>query len=1098
MLPRRIRFSGLTLLAVGFVAVLDSSWLYAVDVLPLQGTWRFRLDPGDEGVQGGWYAETLPDRIQLPGMLQAQGYGLPPNRHSKWLAGIGLKLQDDPRFAEFFSDENFLCPFFLTPPRHYVGPAWYQRDVTIPEAWAGRDIELFLERAHWRTDVWVDDRAVGSADSLATPHVYDLSQVLTPGSHRITIRVDNNYLIPVGTSAHSISDETQGNWNGIVGRLELHSRAPVWIDEIQAFPRFAIQTVDVRLTLGNQTGSRGRGTITLQVRPRAGTENGEEQNGGNTALPAVEYPVQWDEDGAQVTLTYRHGQAAQCWDEFAPNLYELAARLVYDSKEGKQDSDSASTCFGYRDLGIQGTQFSINSRPIFLRGTLECCIFPRTGHPPMDVESWRKILATAKSYGLNHLRFHSWCPPEAAFQAGDEMGIYYQVECSCWASFGSGSPVDAFVYAEAARIRKFYGNHPSLLLVAASNEPGGGRKADAFLAQWVETQRECDPRRAYTAGSGWPSLPANQYHVQHAPRLQQCKPLQLNNAPQTWDDYREHIQAQGVPVVSHEIGQWCAYPNVVSEPEKYTGFFRGSNVEVFREILKRKGLWDQAEAFFAASGRFQVALYKQEIESALRTPGMAGFQLLDLHDFPGQGTAPVGVLDAFWESKGYCSPEEYRRFCNSTVLLARMKKRIFTADEKLECQMGVAHYGPRPIQGGVVQWQLRRGDSVCLEGSWDVTDVPSGTVAKIGELQVSLAEVPAPAELTLNARLVDTPFENGWKIWVFPKQPPVEVPSGVVLSDDPDAAWEAAATGNRVVLLAPPAHVAGRSLGTFQPIFWNRITFPTQSVHTVGMVCQPGHPALQRFPTSFHADWQWQDLLDHSKPMVLDGLPKELRPIVQPIDDWCDARKLGLLWEARVGKGKLLVCGMDITSNLEQRPAASHLRACLFEYAASEKFAPAVALERHAWDSVWRSPSLMERLGAHASADSSEPGFDADRAIDGNAATMWHTAWNPSPSPLPHSWTLELREPVTLGGLRLLPRQDGNPNGQIAECEIQLSDDGQTWRTVTKEKWDGQGIEREISFTTPQKGRFVRIVALREIRDQPFASIAEVELVPAR
>ncbi|MGQ9915399.1 MAG: discoidin domain-containing protein [Thermogutta sp.] len=1088
MLRRGCRFA---FVLIAFFALVSpaGSRVNAEEVLPLQGTWRFRLDPQDEGVQGAWYSESLPDRIELPGMLQGQGYGFPPARNSKWLAGIGLKLQNDPRFAEFFSDDNFLCPFFLTPPRHYVGPAWYQREVDIPESWNGRRITLFLERAHWRTDVWVEDRAMGSADSLAAPHIYDLSDELTPGRHRLTIRVDNRYLIPVGTSAHSISDETQGNWNGIVGRMELRSRAPVWIDDIQVFPSYATKSVEARITVGNRTGSRGRGTITLQAALRGGTNDA-----GRADCPAREYPLQWDEDGGQVTLHYRLGETAKPWDEFEPAVYDLSARLAADGSSGKDIADAASTTFGLRDLAIQGTQFTVNGRPIFLRGTLECCIFPRTGHPPMDVESWRRILATAKSYGLNHLRFHSWCPPEAAFQAADEMGMYYQVECSCWAAFGDGTPVDAFVYSEAAHIRKHYGNHPSLLLMAASNEPGG-RECDSFLTHWVETQQRSDPRHAYTAGSGWPSIPANQYHVQHAPRLQAWGPLQLNKTPQTWDDYREHIEKQRIPVVSHEIGQWCAYPNVISEPEKYTGFFRGSNVEVFREILRRKGLWDQAEEFLAASGRFQVALYKQEIESALRTPGMAGFQLLDLHDFPGQGTAPVGVLDAFWESKGYCSPEEYRRFCNATVLLARMKKRVFTTDETFDCRLDLAHYGPHAIDQAVIKWRLHGEDRVFAEGEMTASDVSTGRVNTIGDLSVLLAEVPAPAALTLTASLAGTEIENDWNIWVYPKDPPTEIPGNVVLSDEPQSAWQAAESGKRVILMVPPGRVAGRTLGTFQPIFWNRITFPTQTVHTVGIICRPEHPALQNFPTAFHADWQWQELLDSCKPMVLDGLPRELRPIVQPIDDWCDARKLGLIWEARVGEGRLLACSIDLAKNLEQRPVARQLLSCLLRYSASSEFAPTISLDRAAWETLWRNPGVLEQLGARASADSSEPGFEPDRAIDGNTETMWHTAWNPNSSPLPHHWTLELRQPVSLKGLRILPRQDGNPNGQLAECEIQVSEDGKTWTTAARESWDNRAVERQITFAAAQKARFIRIVAIREIRNQPFASIAEVELV---
>ena len=330
----------------------------------------------------------------------------------------------------------------------------------------------------------------------------------------------------------------------------------------------------------------------------------------------------------------------------------------------------------------------MNGRPIFLRGTLECCIFPLTGYPPTDVESWKRILTIARAHGLNHLRFHSWCPPEAAFVAADEMGFYYQVECSCWAAFGSGTPVDQWVYDEADRMLKTYGNHPSFILMAPSNEPAG-KERDAFLGNGWRILLPLDPRRKYTAGSGWPQLSENNYHVMSAPRMHQSK--ELSHAPQTSSDYRDVLAKYTVPVITHEMGQWCAYPNF-DEIAKYTGSLKPGSFEIFKDFLANAGMLDQAHDFLMASGHFQVALYKEEIEAQLRTPGKAGFQLLDLHDFPGQGLAPVGVLDAFWDSKGYVTPAQYRRFCNQTVPLARMNARLFTNDQPCEIGIDVAHF----------------------------------------------------------------------------------------------------------------------------------------------------------------------------------------------------------------------------------------------------------------------------------------------------------------------------------------------------------------------------------------------------------------------
>ncbi|MGQ9761675.1 MAG: discoidin domain-containing protein [Thermogutta sp.] len=1099
----------LTLL--GLFLVIEQATYGQEQTLSLAGVWRFQLDPENLGVTQQWWGRDFSDQINLPGFLQGQGYGDPPGPQSQWLAGIGLKRANDPLFADYFKEGDFLSPFFLTPRRHYVGPAWYQRDVVIPRDWEGCHITLTLERVHWESRVWIDNQELGRQDSLAAPHIYDVSQILSPGKHRVTIRVDNSYIIPVGKSAHSVSDETQGNWNGIIGKIALEATPPVWIEDVQVFPRAKERSVDVEVMIGNLTGQPGKG----QLRLAAATfhrNGGPSLESAHHVSPLVQ-PVEWSAEGAKIRLRYDLGENALLWDEFHPNLYTLDLVLENQSASGRDGRESSankvprfshrrSVVFGVRDLEIRGTQFVLNGRPIFLRGTLECCIFPRTGHPPMDPESWREIFRVARSYGLNHLRFHSWCPPEAAFDAADEMGFYLQVECSCWTSFGNGDPQDAFVYAEAERIRRAYGNHPSFLLLVASNEPGGvAQKANAFLAQWVETQRAADPRRCYSAGSGWPQIPANQFHIQPHTRLQKWEPLQLNKSPQTWDDYREYIEQLGVPTISHEIGQWCAYPNVVSEPEKYQGFLRGSNVEVFRDILKKKGMWDQAEAFIRASGRFQVALYKQEIETALRTPGMAGFQLLDLHDFPGQGTAPVGVLDAFWQEKGYCSPEEYSRFCNSTVLLARLKKRIFTRDETLEFRIDVANYGPSELKGAIIEWELRQQADVLAQGALPPRDYPTG---KLGEGEVlsipltKLDRMKTPAALSLIARLKGTSYENDWTIWVYPSASPIKQEERVPITRDPEEAWNLAQGGQSVLLLPVPNAIAGDTLGTFQPIFWNRITFPSQSVHMLGILCDPEHPALKSFPTSFHADWQWQELLDACKPMILDRLSEKIRPIVQAIDDWCEARRLGLVWEARVGTGRVLVCSIDIVNDLSTRVVARQLRASLVDYLQVAPPQPLVTLTREEWETLWRTPCLLKRLGAKVSADSFEPGFEPSLAMDDDPNTMWHSAWTPKPARLPHQIVIDLQQPLAISGLRILPRQDGNPNGLVAEFEVYVSEDGKSWGDpIARGTWDPRPVERIIRFSRSITAQWIKFVAKREIRSQQFTSIAELDIIPS-
>jgi hypothetical protein len=311
------------------------------------------------------------------------------------------------------------------------------------------------------------------------------------------------------------------------------------------------------------------------------------------------------------------------WSEFDPWMFKVSADSV-NIPAGERE-----VTLGYRSISTAGTQFLINGRKTFFRGTLECCIFPKTGHPPMDVESWRRIIQICQAHGLNLIRFHSWCPPEAAFQAADELGFYYQVEIASWAnsttSLGDGKPVDAWLYREAERILKAYGNHPSFVLMAYGNEPGG-RNANQYLAEWVNHWKAADPRRLHTSGAGWPQLPESQFHVTPDPRIQHwgagLKSRINARPPETRTDYRDYIGQRTVPVISHEIGQWCVYPNF-DEIKKYTGYLRPKNFEIFRDTLEAHHLGDLSRQFLLASGKLQTLCYKEEIESALATAGKA-------------------------------------------------------------------------------------------------------------------------------------------------------------------------------------------------------------------------------------------------------------------------------------------------------------------------------------------------------------------------------------------------------------------------------------------------------------------------------------------
>ena len=899
----------------------------------LQGEWRFALDRNDRGLTEQWYTRSLTDTIHLPGSLQEQGYGDEVGIETPWTGQIVDKSwYDSPLYEKFRQPGNIKVPFWLNPDRHYVGVAWYQKEIDIPASWTGNPVQLELERTHWETTLFLDGVEMGKHESLSTPYRYTFKE-LTPGKHTLTLRVDNRVNIEVGVNAHSVSDHTQSNWNGVIGTISLTAKPSLYIDDIQIYPNIADKTIKVAVSLDGTTTTNDA-TLLLQV---------EKKDGGVIGKP---HKVTVDpETGMTQEITLSMGEDALLWSEHSPNLYTL--RAVVESN-GKQEEQYRT--FGLREFKANGTRFEVNGHPVFLRGTLECCIFPLTGYPATDRAYWTKIYNQCKAYGLNHVRFHSWCPPEAAFAVADSMGFYLQVECAGWATVGDGGYSDQWFREESDRILKEYGNHPSFCLMAYGNEPGGANQVK-YLSELIDHWKSKDLRRAYTSAGGWPYVENADYWNAPDPRIQgwgEGLRSIINAQPPRTDYDFAHIIRENMPTVSHEIGQWCVYPNL-KEIDKYTGVLKAKNFEIFRETLKDHHMADLADAFLYASGRLQTLCYKADIEAALRTPGFAGFQLLDLHDFPGQGTALVGVLDPFWEDKGYVTGEEYSTFCNNTVPLIRFPKMVWLNNETLNVPVEIAHFGEKPLQAAHINWQISdRAGTKLAQGSF-TKDLPVTNCIPAGEIEYALSGIGEPSQLIVSVEVKETNSKNQWNIWVYPaKQEAVEQLPYITSTLD-NQTMARLDKGENVLLLLAPGSILSEKGGDirvgFSSIFWNTAWTNKQPPHTLGILCDPAHPALAAFPTEGYSDYQWWDLVSNCNAMVLDDFPADYRPVVQLVDDWFTNRKLGILLEGKIGNGKLMVCSADLQKDLDKRPAARQLRQSILQYMASDRFNPSTSLD---------------------------------------------------------------------------------------------------------------------------------------------------------
>jgi hypothetical protein len=911
----------------------------------LAGEWRFRIDSLDKGVDNKWYNDLAVETVNLPGSMAENGKGDEVTLKTDWTGEIVDKSYfTAKKYQKYRQPGNIKIPFWLKPVKYYKGVAWYQKEVDLPQEWNGKDITLFLERPHWESTVYVNGKKAGVENSLAVAHQFDITDFLVPGKNRISIRIDNRVVVPVGINSHSITDHTQSNWNGIAGDISLKATSKVFIRDIRVHPDLKGKKAKIIIALANKSGGSFMGELEFHC---------ESYNSSTSQVfKSVKAIANTSSNDLQLIVDYPMGNKISLWSEFKPSLYKLYVNLK-GSKGELIDSDSAD--FGMREFKINGTRFEVNGRQIFLRGTLECCIFPLTGYPPTDVTSWVKVLQTFKDYGLNTVRFHSWCPPEAAFTAADRLGLYFQIECSSWANsgttIGDGGSVDDYIYKEGDKIISAYGNHPSFCMLAYGNEPAGANQ-NAYLGKLLTYWKAKDDRRVYTSGAGWPVIPENDYNLTAEPRIQRwgegLQSIINREAPQTMFDFREIISKFTIPTVSHEIGQWCVYPDF-KEIVKYTGVLKATNFEIFRESLTENNMGDQAEAFLRASGKLQALCYKADIEAALRTPGFAGFHLLQLHDFPGQGTALVGILNPFFESKGYITPEEFRMFCNETVPLARMQKLIYRNNEAFKTTVEVAHFGENPIEkaGIICQVTNEKGDTIHKE-IFTKDRIEIGNCSEIGLYQMDLLDLKKAQKLTFEVRLANTPYKNHWDFWVYPAKQ--EAHSGqVFITDKLDKNAEGLLSKGGSVLLLSFGKVkkekgAGVALG-FSTVFWNTAWTNNQPPHTLGILCDPKLPVFRDFPTEFHSNWQWWDPVSHSQAMILDGFPADLKPLIQPIDTWFENRRLALTFEARSNNGKLMVCSIDLNNISDERLVSKQLLVSVLNYMNSEMFNPRVEVD---------------------------------------------------------------------------------------------------------------------------------------------------------
>lgn len=904
------------------ILLLCSSYhVHGKEVLDLAGSWGVQLDPKNEGIENSWYSKKLAAEIDLPGSTDEAGLG---DRQGAETALMG----------------------HLTRAHKYSGSAWYNREIDVPSAWVGKPIELFLERVHTVSDLWINGKKVGSRDTLSAAHRFDVTDFIQAGRNKISLRVTNEIDVDLGQWSHSASDETLTNWNGVVGRMELRAYPDQYLDNVRVGSDLSAGVIWADGLVKQLQDKQISGELILGLV--------DIKSGKTIDFTQQKISLHKKENSFRIELPLP--QDVKLWDEFSPNLYQARIRV---STSGNRHEESIR--FGVREITTKGTQFVINGRPTFMRGNLHCGAFPLTGYFSTEREYWEKIINTSKEYGVNHFRFHTYNPPHIAYQVADELGFYFCTEGPFWSKFKGGTPEAEYMKKEAFRMIEEFGNYASFVMMGLGNEVGGD---NAFLSGLIKELKDADPRRLYNCdvnepGSGKRKEPIEEVDF-FVSRWTKTKGTMLrllggrfrNHHVKygTMENYSTSVDDVSMPLLAHELGQYVVHPSFEEIP-KYTGVLQPYNLKHFKHILELNGLGDQLLDLGYASGRLSAQLYREDMEMCLRTPGMGGYQLLQLQDFPGQGDALIGMLDIFWDSKGFITPEEFRQSNSETTLLAMFKNFVWDNSQTFSAHVKIANYGPSALDHPKITWSLARQDGqLVASGTLSKPEIPTGNLYDVGKITFPLHNITEATQLDLSLSLEGTEFSNSYPIWVYPKNQDVAIPEDVIIVQRYNQkAKNHLAKGGKVLLSLSSGqkfHNYPRIVQrAFRPVFWNYMWLNNRNFGGNGLLVDADHPALKDFPTDTYSSWQWSGIINGSHTFVLNELPDAYRPIVQEIDDFHRGWKMGTLLEGKVGKGKILITGFDLHKALQNRKVAAQMRASLLNYMASDAFQPEQELD---------------------------------------------------------------------------------------------------------------------------------------------------------
>lgn len=795
----------------------------------------------------------------------------------------------------------------LTRKYTYTGEVSFRRTMKLPETLGGRWF-LEAERARiLRLKINGAEVTAFRPGSLSTPWVFEVT-AFAGQEVEICLVSDNRYLEFDHKGilhASAATDETQTNWNGILGYFRLRWEEKNFIETLRIYPEKGKDSLRIEADL------------CLDHPAEVFQAESPVFACGQVTLPVEEFGpfVTVKVSGIQVS------SSVKLWDEEEGNLYPVRGAL--DGGVPYEDR------LGLRWFGVnENVRLTINGRVFFLRGEANCCVFPETGHPPMEKEQWVKVLKTYQSYGVNCMRFHSWCPPKAAFQAADELGMMMQPELSHWNCETAFEEKGAFPFYEHElySILRQYANHPSFVMLTFGNELHAGPAGHSAMERLLQEARQFDGTRLYAKASNchYGEKGADQesdfytsmaYYQEILRATSPGMEGHLNHEyPSSCHDYQKaaaQIVCQGKPVFGFEVGQYESLPDF-GEISQFQGVTRPLNLEIIQDNAGKAGMLPRWKEYCEATGELALICYREEVEAVLRTPAMSGLSLLGLQDFTGQGTALVGMLNGHLEPKpfSFAEPDRFAQFFGPVLPLLLLPKYTYTEGEAVKALVKLANYGKTEIKGKL-HWRLTQGEETMLSGELKPGNYPPGELWEVGQIAFELPRKNQAYRCDLEIAVGG--MKNQYPLWVYPE---IQwMPENVEIVEALTAQMIKEIKEGKQIFFEPfpneknlPCSIGGQ----FSTDFWSVENFPQQE-GGMGMVIDAAHPALAQFPTESHSNWQWW-IPSHGRPVIL---PKRIRPIITVPDCHSRLKHMGLLAEFRLGKGAVLFSSMGLHFRLE-------------------------------------------------------------------------------------------------------------------------------------------------------------------------------------